>query len=323
MDLLNQTYNDILKSLNLPNVIIKEFAHDVAFDRYYSMRNDEDISIVLRMKNTLNSIIEKHYKSNFQLIIHFYQSVYDIDSDDSNTLDAFYYVKYEDIVDKQDVEYNGSGYPLPMSGDDYNKIYNKGSCCEVESPTRFNWAKETITQSNTRTFSLSGQSVSLMNEEFKSINPFKVGLRFETLSLPPINVLKVKGEFKTSKELYLRIISEICALFYQDDNDLIVDICSIVVSDPLGITYSVCYKYSFVNHNRLKSKLVYTDYPTANFYQIETLCPIDEFDYWKAIGEEILSMDDVDEAVKFHKQFYPSTQKFRLVKIQKQLLGEI
>ena len=41
MDLLNQTYNDILKSLNLPNVIIKEFAHDVAFDRYYSMRNDE------------------------------------------------------------------------------------------------------------------------------------------------------------------------------------------------------------------------------------------------------------------------------------------
>ena len=322
MDTLNQTYSDILTTLNRPLVTIKEFDHD-SNDIYFTMRNSEDVSITLRMKKTLSLIIEKHFVPGKRLFIHFSRSAYDIESNGSNTLDAFYYVKYEEIVGKQDVGFQGSGYPLPMSSDDYNKMYNKGLCCEVKSPIHFNWTKETITQSNTRTFPLGGQSTSLLNEEFKSINPFKVGLRFETLSLPAINVLKVKGEFKTSNGLYLRIISEICALFYQDDNDLNVDICSIVVSDPLDITYSICYRYSHVRHDRLKSKLVYVDYPTANFYQIETLCPIDEFDYWKAIGEEILSMDDVDEAVKFHKQFYHSKQKFRLVKIQKQLLGEL
>ena len=359
MDTLNQVYSDILTILKRPLVTIKEFDHD-SNDVYFTMRNSEDISITLRMKNTLSLIIEKHFVPGKRLFIHFFRSAYDIESNGSNTLDAFYYVKYEEIVDKQDVGFQGSGYPLPMSSDDYNKMYNKGLCCEVESPTnqfqikQYNLCPEVVRTINT---------IGTLNECFQSINPVYIGLNFSNIASSEHSIMtfNFNGIFEKTKSTIFDIISRILKILSETGYDLTVDVFEIHqlnyrdLSMRLGTKdeYTVWTRYKLTKHNRLHKgrviwtepvvycpyvpkvfqekidytnnnlKLVYTDYPTANFYQIETLCTIDEFDWWKVIGEEILSMDDVDEAIKFHKQFYPSTQKFRLVKIQKQLLGEL
>lgn len=440
MDTLNQLYSDILTTLNRPLVDIKEFDHD-SNDVYFTMRNSEDISITLRMKKTLSRIIEKHFVPGKRLFIHFSRSAYDIENNGSNTLDVFYYVKYEEIVDdilnvqmndtlkkvgyvghhnlvftkidspsntgsvellyvhelkttEQSTSFNWNIIFKIIEAHDNERVnvgellevdilktevksnpnpdiltlivsyafryikitkqdvgyQHKGLCCEIESPTPVPFRQHDlcIYPETLRTINTTGT----LNDCFQSINPVYIGLEFSkiTSSDHRIMTFNFNGIFEKTKSTIFDIISRILKILSEPGYDLTVDIFEIHqlnnrdLSMRLGTKdeYTVWTRYALTKHNRKAvwtepviccpyipkhlikpNRAAYVDYPTANFYQIETLCPIDEFDYWKAIGEEILSIDDVDEAVKFHKQFYHSKQKFRLVKIQKQLLGEV
>lgn len=414
MDTLNQVYSDILTTLDQPNVIVKEFQHH-ASDSYHSMRNtDDDVDITLRTRKTLLAIINKHYKPNNKLIIHFIRSSFDIEGDGSKTLDCFYYVKYEPIKFKTNGTFNETlqeinycnllkfqhvdrdknkncvdvdgaidgkyaSYDIILNiFKAYGRVHQnilvdvisitpnflKGSYCVwfyyeytdivTEQNIQFQFKQYNLCPEVVRTFNTTGT----LNECFESINPVYIGLTFSEFTNPGnTKPFKFDGEFTKTESCIHNIISSITKTLSKTGYDLTVDVFEIQVlyshKPDKQDTYTVWTRYKLTKHNRLHKgrviwtepvvycpyvpkvfqekpdyannnpKLVYTDYPTANFYQIETLCTVDEFDWWKAIGEEILSMDDVDEAVKFHKQFYPSTQKFRLVKVQKQLLGEV